>query len=191
MGIVESVRGEFVRYRALAEAAIGQVTDEQLAAAGAAGSNSIAVICRHVSGNLRSRFTDFLTSDGEKPWRRRDEEFEPPTISREDLLSQWRQGWDVLFESLDAMSDAQLTATVTIRGQPFPAHEALFRALAHVSYHVGQIVYIAKSLRGADWSSLSIPTGQSDAFNQRRPDQSPAAQASAISSLAANRASSS
>ena len=180
MAFLESIRGEFVRYKALAEGAIRQVPDAQLAEVPGGGGNSIAVICWHVSGNLRSRFTDFLTSDGEKPWRGREEEFAPRAVPRDELLAKWNQGWDVLFTALDGLSDAQLTETVTIRGQAFLVHEALHRALAHVSYHVGQIVYVAKALRGAEWHYLSIPPGQSDAYNQRPGNEKPVAHARSV-----------
>lgn len=164
--IIESIRAEYLRYKALAEAAVSQLSDDDLSAQGPSGNNSIAVICWHVSGNLRSRFTEFLTSDGEKPWRNRDEEFQARAVTRSELLSKWDQGWDVLLATLSALADEQLHLTVTIRGQPMLVHEALHRSLAHTSYHVGQIVYVAKSLRGKDWTFLSIPPGKSAAYNQ-------------------------
>jgi uncharacterized damage-inducible protein DinB len=163
---IESIRAEYVRYKSLAEAAIDQLSDDELSAAGAKGGNSIAVICWHVSGNLRSRFTEFLTSDGEKTWRDREEEFHSRAVSRADLLAKWNQGWDVLLGTLNTLTDEQLQLTVTIRGQPLLVHEALHRSLAHLSYHVGQIVYLAKSLRGKEWKFLSIPPGQSDSYNK-------------------------
>jgi len=160
--LIESIRAEYVRYKALADAAIAQVTDADLATGGPGHRNSISTICWHVSGNLQSRFTDFLTSDGEKPWRRRDEEFLPRTTTRADLLAKWNIGWSVLFDTLSGLSDDDLDGTVTIRGQAMRVHEALHRSLAHTAYHVGQIVYVAKMLRGPDWTFLSIPPGQSD-----------------------------
>jgi hypothetical protein len=163
--IIESIRGEFDRYKALAEAAIAQLTDDELTDA-RPGGNSIAVLGWHVSGNLRSRFTDFLTTDGEKPWRQRDEEFAARDVTRAELLAKWEQGWAMLFRALSELSDAQLGHTVTIRGVSVKVHEALHRALAHVASHVGQIVLIAKATRGGDWKYLSIPPGQSDAYNQ-------------------------
>ena len=163
--IVESIRAEFGRYKALAEAAIAQLADGELTDA-RPGGNSIAVICWHVSGNLRSRFTDFLTRDGEKPWRHRDEEFVARVVTRTELLAKWEQGWDVLFRALSELGDAQLHDAVTVRGIPLKVHEALHRALAHVASHVGQIVLIAKATRGGDWKYLSIPPGQSDVYNQ-------------------------
>ena len=178
--VVDSVRAEFVRYKALAEAAIRQLRDEDLSYAPQAG-NSIAVVCRHVAGNLRSRFTDFLTTDGEKPWRRREEEFAPARgVTREALLEDWERGWAVLLRTLDELSDAELDRVVTIRGQPLRVYEALHRSLAHASYHVGQIVLLARMLRGADWSYLSIPPGGSAAYNQNPVLDKPAAQASSL-----------
>jgi hypothetical protein len=165
--IVESIRAEYLRYKALAEGAINQLPDNELSTEGPNGGNSIAVMAWHISGNLQSRFTDFLTSDGEKPWRKREEEFQPRSVTRSELLSKWNQGWDVLLGALANLSDEQLQHTVIIRGQSLLVHEALHRSLAHLSYHVGQIVYLAKSFRGSAWQYLSIPPGQSDAYNQR------------------------
>jgi hypothetical protein len=164
--IITSIRNEFLRYRALAEGAIAQLTDEELNRVDAEDSNSIAVICQHVSGNLRSRFTDFLTSDGEKPWRNRETEFDVRSATREQRLEDWASGWQVLLTALDGLDDANLNDAVTIRRQPLTVIEALHRALAHVSYHVGQIVYLAKACRGSAWISLSIPRGGSEAYNQ-------------------------
>ncbi len=166
-GIINSFRGEYLRYKALAEAAIAQLDEADLSVTDSSGSNSIAVICWHIAGNLRSRFTDFLTSDGEKPWRHRDEEFEERQVTKEALLQTWSAGWDVLVKALDALTDEQVHATVTIRGQSMTVHEALSRSLAHLSYHVGQIVYIAKALRGEKFTSLSIPRGASDTFRPK------------------------
>ena len=132
------------------------------------------MIVWHLSGNLASRFTDFLTSDGEKPWRHREEEFAARTVTRDGLMEKWRQGWGVLFEALAGLTDDDLQGQVAIRGQSLAVHDALHRSLAHASYHVGQIVYLAKLKRGADWRSLSIPPGGSAAYNQNptleRPD---------------------
>jgi len=164
--MIAAMRAEFLRYKALGEKAMAQLGETELSAAPPGGGNSIAVICWHVSGNLRSRFTDFLTSDGEKPWRVRDEEFTPRHVSADELRAKWDQGWEVLLSTLHSLDDAQLDVTVTIRGQGLLVGEALLRALAHVSYHVGQIVYAAKAVRGSEWTSLSIPVGQSDQYNQ-------------------------
>jgi Protein of unknown function (DUF1572) len=166
--IIDSVRDEFQRYKTLGEAAMRQMADAELCAADAgAGGNSVAVICAHVAGNLRSRFTDFLTTDGEKPWRKRDGEFEPRLVTRDALLSNWESGWRVLFDTLSSLDDSRLHDVVTIRGEAVSVHGALHRALAHVAYHVGQIVYVGKVMRGKEWNSLSIPLGQSEAFNTR------------------------
>jgi hypothetical protein len=179
--IIESIRGEYLRYRALAEAAIDQLGDDELSTPGPNNGNSIAVICWHISGNLQSRFTEFLTSDGEKPWREREEEFQARTVTRAELLSKWEQGWHVLLGTLAILTGEQLQLTVTIRGQPLKVHEALHRSLAHLSYHVGQIVYVAKSLRGKDWTFLSIPPGKSDTYNQTPALERPAFHQAALS----------
>jgi uncharacterized damage-inducible protein DinB len=166
MTFVESIRAEYVRYKTVAEAAIAQLDDSQLAARSMEHSNSIATICWHLSGNLNSRFTDFLTSDGEKPWRHREEEFQPRSVTKAELIEKWDDGWAALTGALSELSDGQLHDTVTIRKQALEVHEALNRSLAHLAYHVGQIVYIAKSLRGSDWTYLSIPPGKSDEYNR-------------------------
>jgi uncharacterized damage-inducible protein DinB len=166
-GTIASLRAEYLRYKALAEGALGQLSEPELGTAGPAGGNSVATICRHVAGNLRSRFTDFLTTDGEKPWRRREEEFQAPTVSRDELLAHWERGWTTLLDTLGGLTDADLERTVTIRGQPLTVNEALHRSLAHSAYHVGQVVYLARGLRGESWRFLSIPPGQSEAYNAR------------------------
>jgi uncharacterized damage-inducible protein DinB len=175
--IVGSVTGEFKRYKALAEGALSQLNDEQLVATAPGSGNSIATICWHVAANLCSRFTDFLTSDGEKPRRRREEEFEPRVLTQAELLVHWEQGWSALLRTLVALDDSQLSRTITIRGQGLRVDEALLRSLAHVSYHVGQVVYAVRSLRGASWRFLSIPPGQSAAYNAAPRDESPGAHA--------------
>jgi uncharacterized damage-inducible protein DinB len=165
--VIKSVGGQFQRYKDLAERAIAQLADEDLSRTSADGANSIATICWHISGNLKSRFTDFLTSDGEKPWRHREEEFESRSVSRSELIEKWNDGWNVLTGTLASLRDDHLKETVKIRSQDLTVTEALHRSLAHISYHVGQIVYIAKSLRGSEWASLSIPRGKSDEFNRK------------------------
>ena len=180
--IVESIRAEYLRYKTLAEGAIDQLTDADLSREGASGGNSIAVLCWHISGNLKSRFTDFLTSDGEKPWRDREEEFQPRLIGRSELLEKWNDGWKVLLDTLSGLTPDDLGKTITIRQQPLLVHEALHRSLAHTVYHVGQIVYIAKEFRGGAWNYLSIPPGQSAAYNQAPKFETAAAQQSAIAS---------
>src|SRR5262245_49390461 len=166
MTIVESIRAECLRYKTLAEAAIRQLDDAQLAAQGSANSNSVATICWHLAGNLKSRFTEFLTSDGEKPWRHREEEFQVRPVTKAELLAKWEDGWAALLGALTDLRDDQLHDTITIRRQELKVHEALHRSLAHLAYHVGQIVFIAKSLRGSEWTYLSIPPGKSDEYNR-------------------------
>lgn len=164
--VVEAVRDEYLRYKHLGEGAIRQLQDDQLSAMTAANDNSVATIVWHIAGNLRSRFTDFLTTDGEKPWRDRDSEFLQRTTTQSELLDVWRQGWTVLLDTLDELTDGDLFRNVVIREQQLSVIEALQRSVAHVAYHVGQIVFLAKGLRGAEWTYLSIPPGQSNTYNQ-------------------------
>lgn len=157
---------EFKRMKGLAECAFVQVTPEQFFATPAGGDNSIAVIVKHVGGNLLSRWTDFLTTDGEKPGRNRDAEFEiTATDTQQILIGRWESGWAALFSALEPLTDADLERTVSIRGEPFSVLQAINRQLTHYSYHVGQIVYIAKHYAGSSWRSLSIPRGKSAQFN--------------------------
>lgn len=165
--IIGSIEAEYRRYKALGEGALRQVRDEELAAPGPNGGSSITIIVWHVAGNLASRFTAFLTSDGEKPWRKRDEEFTAREVSRAELVEKWERGWTILLDALAPLTDAHLVERVTIRGEGLTVDQALHRSLAHTAYHVGQIVYLAKSYRGDNWVSLSIPPGQSDAYNSR------------------------
>lgn len=158
------IEAEFVRYRLLGERAMRQVQPDELHARSEDG-NSIAIIVWHVSGNLESKFTDLLTTDGEKPWRNRDSEFEPRDASPAEVAEKWERGWRVLFGALAELTDDDLAAPVAIRGVPFRVDEALLRSLAHLAYHVGQIVLLAKSFRGDGWEYLSIPPGQSEAYN--------------------------
>jgi hypothetical protein len=152
----------FRNYKSLGERAIAQVSDENLHRLVDPDANSIAVIVKHLAGNLRSRFTDFLTTDGEKPWRDRDREFEMPTrVSRQEMLADWESGWAVLLGALDALSADDLERTVHIRGEAFVVLEALNRSVTHAAYHVGEIVLLAKHFAGAGWTSLSIPKNRS------------------------------
>jgi len=157
----------FRYYKGLAERAMAQLTDEQLQAAIDAESNSIAVIVKHMTGNMRSRFTDFLTSDGEKPDRRRDLEFVDPMPTREALMASWEAGWACVFAALGPLGDPDLARTVTIRGEAHSVMQAVNRQVAHYSYHCGQIVFLAKHLKAGEWKSLSVPRGKSEEFNQR------------------------
>ncbi len=154
--IMASLEAEYRRYKLLAEAAIHQLDDAQLSEGGAE-VNSIATLVWHISGNLTSRFTDFLTSDGEKPWRDRESEFLPRRADKQEVLTKWEEGWTVLFGALEELDDDDLARSVTIRGSALSVPEALHRSLAHVAYHVGQIVFMAKAMRGGEWEYLSIP----------------------------------
>jgi hypothetical protein len=172
--IISSIEGEWRRYKALGEGAFRQLQDDELARSAPGGGNSVAVIVWHLAGNLKSRFTDFLTADGEKPWRDRDSEFESRSgVTRAELLEKWNDGWAALFTAIEPLSDEDLSRTVIIRGEKFPVHEALLRLVAHTSYHVGQIVYLAKEFRGNGWDSLSIPPGKSAEFNRNPGGQRP------------------
>jgi len=171
--VIEAIRDEYLRYKHLGEAAIRQLKDDQLSATTAANDNSVATIVWHIGGNLRSRFTDFLTTDGEKPWRDRDSEFLQRTTTQGELLDFWNQGWAVLLGTLDGLTDDDLFRNVVIRGQQLTVIEALQRSLAHASYHVGQIVFLAKGLRGSEWTYLSIPPGKSKSYNQNPTLESP------------------
>lgn len=162
---VASIEAEFHRYKATAEAAFRQLSGEELGQRGPGDGSSIAIIAWHLGGNLASRFTDFLIADGEKPWRGRDDEFVTRNPTHEELTNHWERGWNALLGSLADLSDADLERTITIRGTKLRVDEALHRSLAHTSYHVGQIVYLAKSWKGPDWKFLSIPPGQSKAYN--------------------------
>jgi uncharacterized damage-inducible protein DinB len=178
--VVAAIELEFTRYRALAEGAMAQLDDEQICRRLGAAGSSIAIVVWHVSGNLASRFGDFLTTDGEKPWRVRDEEFAERQATRDEVLAKWHAGWAVLVDTLTGLTDADLPRTVVIRGQGLSVLQALTRSLAHVSYHVGQIVYVAKLLRGDGWTYLSIPPGGSAAYNANPTRETPAAAAAAV-----------
>lgn len=154
--------GEYTRYRLLAERALAQMPDDALNAVPVSDANSAAMIVFHMRGNLKSRFTDFLTTDGEKPWRARDGEFADRESSRDEIVAALRDGWAVLDRELALLTDADLASAVTIREQPLTVHAALCRSLAHVSYHVGQIVLLARMLASEPWRSLSIPKGVDD-----------------------------
>jgi hypothetical protein len=163
--IIESIEGEYRRYKELGEGAIEQLSHEELVVRGSPESLSISTIVWHVAGNLESRFTDFLVSDGEKPWRDREVEFEDRPVGRDVLLEKWASGWKTLFAAVEPLTNEDLGRSVTIRGVALTVSEALHRSLAHASYHVGQMVYIGKMLRGEEWTYLSISPGGSVAYN--------------------------
>jgi uncharacterized damage-inducible protein DinB len=154
---IASLRGEYKRYKALGEGALRQLEDRELFLTTHPGGNSVVSIVWHIAGNLASRFRDFLTTDGEKPGRDRESEFSARTVTRAQLMEKWESGWATLFATLDSLDDESLGLTVTIRNEPLSVRQALHRSLAHTSYHVGQIVFHARSLKGAAWKFLSIP----------------------------------
>jgi hypothetical protein len=157
----------FRYYKKLAERALEQVADEQLVAVLDGEMNSIAIIVKHMAGNMRSRWAGFLVSDGEKPDRNRDTEFEQPPATRSALMTMWEQGWQCVFAALEPLSDADLDRTVEIRGEPHSVMQAINRQIAHYAYHCGQIVFLAKHLQSRQWNSLSVPRGKSEVFNQK------------------------
>lgn len=157
----------FRYYKKLGEAAIAQVPDAQLTATLDPEMNSIALIVKHMAGNMRSRWTDFLTTDGEKPNRNRDTEFETPAATREAILKMWGDGWACVFAALEPLSDADLTREVKIRTEPHSVMQAINRQIAHYAYHVGQIVFLAKHFQAEKWKSLSVPRRASAEFNEK------------------------
>ncbi len=162
---LESVRKQFEYYKILGDKTFAQLTDEQLFWQYNSNSNSIAMIVKHLSGNMRSRWTNFLTSDGEKSWRNRDKEFENDLTTRQALLDAWNEGWDCLFNVLEVLAFTDLGKVVYIRNQAHTVAEAINRQLAHYPYHVGQIVFIGKMLADDKWVTLSIPKGKSEDYN--------------------------
>jgi uncharacterized damage-inducible protein DinB len=159
----------FRYYKKLAERAMEQCPEEHLFATLDVESNSIAVVAKHMAGNMRSRFTDFLTTDGEKPDRHRDSEFEEPAKSREELMAQWESGWACVFSALEPLNDGDLTRTVMIRTEPHSVMQAITRQIAHYTYHIGQITFLAKHFAAekGNWKALTIPRKQSADFNAR------------------------
>jgi uncharacterized damage-inducible protein DinB len=164
---LDAVVTELRSNKGYADKAIAQLPDDKLHVALDANTNSVAVIMKHVAGNLISRWTDFLTTDGEKPWRNRDDEFVDTFTSRAELLAYWETGWQRIFETLEALTADDLMRTVVVRGEPHSVSLAIERSLAHCSYHVGQIMLIARILAGEQWTTITIPRGQSAQFNER------------------------
>jgi hypothetical protein len=157
----------FRHYKKLAEEAMKQVTDAQLQIVLDPEMNSIAQTVKHMTGNMRSRWTDFLNTDGEKPDRQRDSEFVDPPATREKVLERWEEGWQLVFQALEPLTDADLSRTVFIRGEAHSVMQAVNRQIAHYAYHCGQIVLLAKHFRSQEWQSLSVPRNKSGEFNQR------------------------
>jgi hypothetical protein len=164
---------QFRGLRKVADRAMAQTSDASFFTTLDAESNSIALIVKHLAGNMRSRWTDFLTSDGEKPDRKRDSEFEiEPRDTREDLQRRLNDGWDLVFSAIEPLSAEDLTRTVKIRGEPHSVLKAITRQMAHYAYHVGQLVFLAKHFAGSEWKTLSIPRGKSEEVNTRMRDSS-------------------
>jgi hypothetical protein len=167
---LESIKKRFADYKSLAEKAIAQIKDEDLFKSPnesgiESGTNSIAIIIQHLWGNMMSRWTNFLTEDGEKEWRERDAEFENVVKTKEELMQKWEEGWKCMFDTLNSLKPEELLNTIYIRGEAHTAMDAINRQLAHYPYHIGQIVYAAKMLKGNGFQSLSIPKGKSKEFN--------------------------
>ncbi len=167
---LDEIRRQLRGHKRMAESAIAQLDDKSFFATIDPEANSIAVLVKHIAGNASSRFTDFLTSDGEKPDRFRDREFEiSTTTSRGEVMRWWEEGWSVIFATLDALKPEDVTRNITIRQEPHTVLQALNRALAHYAQHIGQIVFLAKHLRSSEWKTLSIPRGKSEEYKTASP----------------------
>lgn len=162
---IESIKKQFLYYKKLGDKAMEQLDDSDLFWQYNEECNSIAVLVHHISGNMLSRFTDLLNSDGEKPWRNRDAEFQNITETREELLSYWRKGWECLFSALDNLRYEDLESIIYIRNEGHTVVEAINRQLAHYPYHIGQLVYVAKMIKNEKWQTLSIPRSKSSEYN--------------------------
>ncbi len=168
---LQSTTKQFEYYKVLGEKTIEQLDDQQLFWQYNDASNSIAIMVNHLWGNMMSRWTDFLNTDGEKPWRERDMEFESVIQTREQLWAKWNEGWACLFEALDSIHKDNFDQKIYIRNQEHTITDAINRQLAHYAYHVGQMVYVGRMLKGKDWTSLSIPKGKSAEFNRLKFDK--------------------
>jgi hypothetical protein len=164
---LESVIKRFKEYKAMGEKTFDRLNDKEMHFQPNEESNSIAVIIQHLHGNMLSRWTNFLTEDGEKQWRKRDDEFELHKFSKEQLIDKWNEGWNVFLDTLESLTTNDLSKTITIRSQPLNVVDAINRQMAHYSYHVGQIVYLGRWIRQSEWKSLSIPKNKSNEFNQK------------------------
>ncbi|MCP9767305.1 DUF1572 domain-containing protein [Lacihabitans sp. LS3-19] len=165
---LNSVKKQFEYYKLLGEKTFEQISDEQINWQYNAESNSIAIIVRHLTGNMLSRWTDFLTTDGEKEWRNRDAEFEGEIKTKAELIEVWTKGWNCLFETIEKLTEEDLEKIIYIRNQGHTVLEAFNRQLAHYPYHVGQIVFIGKMLCDESWTSLSVPRGNSQVYNAEK-----------------------
>jgi hypothetical protein len=152
----------------MGEGAMSQLSDQDFFVTLDGEANSVAVLVKHIAGNMRSRFTDFLTSDGEKPNRFRDREFElSPATTRAEVMAWWEEGWTCVFSAIDPLKPDDVMRTVTIRGEPHTVLQAINRQIAHYAQHIGQIVFLAKHLRSSEWKTLSVPRGKSEEFNNK------------------------
>jgi hypothetical protein len=165
-GFLKDVIKRFKNYKELGDKTFAQLNDEDVIYQPNEQSNSIAMIVQHLHGNMLSRFTNFLTEDGEKPWRNRDKEFDEVILNKDSVINLWNEGWACLFNALEALQPDDLMKTIYIRTEPLLVYDALLRQLAHYPNHVGQIQYIGKMRKGAAWQSLSIPKGKSEDFNK-------------------------
>lgn len=166
---LEEARRQLRGHKRMGEGAMSQLKDEEFFVTLDAESNSVAILVKHLAGNMRSRFTDFLTADGEKPNRFRDQEFElTPAITRADVMQWWEEGWACVFEAIDLLKPGDVMRTVTIRGEPHTVLQAVNRQIAHYAQHIGQIVFLAKHLRSRQWKTLSIPRGKSEEFKSHK-----------------------
>ena len=163
---LQSAKKRFKEYKGLADKTFDQLNDDEMIWKPNEASNSIAVIIKHMHGNMLSRWTNFLTEDGEKEWRKRDDEFEEETISKQQLLVLWQEGWNVFLDTLESLKEQDLLKTITIRNQPLSVIDAVNRQMAHYSSHVGQIIYIGRLIKADQWETLSIPKKGSEQFNQ-------------------------
>jgi len=164
---LKSARKVFADYKKMAEKTMEQLSEEQLYWAPNKESNSIAIIAKHLWGNMRSRWTNFLTEDGEKPWRDRDTEFEMDWKGRDILMQKWEEGWQILFNTIDSLKETDLDKTVLTRGEQNTVLDAINRQIAHYASHIGQIIYLGKMMKQEDWHTLSIPRGKSKEFNAK------------------------
>ena len=165
---LDSIKNRFKSYKSLGEKTFDQVPEDKLFWQINEGSNSIAIIVKHLHGNMLSRWTDFLTSDGKKEWRKRDDEFVDNIKSKDELLTIWNEGWDCLFEAINPLTEIDLDKEVLIRNEKHSVVDAINRQLSHYAYHIGQIVFIGKMINNEEWNSLSIPKGKSKEYNKEK-----------------------
>lgn len=165
---ISGITKQFNYYKTVGDKTFEQLTFEDMNMRYNEESNNISIIVKHMVGNMLSRWTNFLTEDGEKPWRERDQEFEATYTSKEELVAAWEKGWNCLFDAIKPLNDVDMDTIVYIRNEGHTVAEAIFRQLGHYPYHIGQIAFIGKMIRGSHWKSLSIPKGNSDAYNKNK-----------------------